>query len=79
MAKKNRLTIFIVIAMILGVITGYLVNQFGNGSKITYAPAKDFTGSDNIVLKISGNDVTQPILVVGAHARTAEFQGDHGR
>jgi Na+/H+-dicarboxylate symporter len=64
MAKKNRLTIFIVIAMILGVITGYLVNQFGNGSKITYAPAKDFTGSDNIVLKISGNDVTQPILVV---------------
>ncbi|HET6993517.1 MAG TPA: cation:dicarboxylase symporter family transporter [Chitinophagaceae bacterium] len=64
MAKKNRLTIFIVIAMVLGVITGYLVNQYGNGSKITYTPAKDFTGSDTIVLKVSGSKLIQPIIVV---------------
>jgi len=64
MAKKNRLTIFIVIAMILGVLTGYLINQFGNGSKISYSPAKDFTGLDTIVLNVSGEKVIQPILVV---------------
>jgi len=64
MAKKNRLTIFIVIAMILGVAVGYLMNQFGNGSKITYSPAENYSGVDTVILNVSGKQVVQPIYVV---------------
>ena len=31
MAKKQRLTIFILVAMVLGVGVGYMMNQFGHG------------------------------------------------
>ncbi|WP_315816928.1 hypothetical protein [Paraflavitalea speifideaquila] len=52
------------ISMVLGVLVGYIIHQYGTGSKISYAPAKDFTGKDTLVLNISGNELTQPIYVV---------------
>ncbi|MBL0154543.1 MAG: dicarboxylate/amino acid:cation symporter [Chitinophagaceae bacterium] len=62
--KGNRLTIFIIAAMILGIGTGFLMNKYGNGKFINYAPAKDYTGNDSISFNISGVSVYQQILVV---------------
>src|SRR4026207_918601 len=62
--KGNRLTVFILVAMVLGVLVGYLMNQFGTGNGITYSPNKDYTGSDTISFNISGQKVDQKIFVV---------------
>jgi len=62
--KGNRLTVFILIAMVLGIIVGYLVNQFGGGHKISYTPRKDFVGADTIRIKTSEGEVLRPVLVV---------------
>src|ERR1044072_2562402 len=62
--KKNRLTLYILIAMAAGIIVGYLMHTVGKGNGITYSPAKDFTGKDEITLILSGKKVIQPIEVV---------------
>jgi hypothetical protein len=62
--KGKRLTSFILIAMVLGVLVGYLMNQFGTGTGITYSPNKDYTGTDTITLNISGEKIDQRIFVV---------------
>jgi Na+/H+-dicarboxylate symporter len=62
--KKNRLTLFILVAMAAGIIVGYLMHQVGTGHKITYSPAKDYTGKDTITLVLAGKAVMQPIEVV---------------
>src|SRR5436190_3430490 len=62
--KGNRLTVFILLAMVLGVVVGYLINQYGTGSTITYSPNKDYSGIDTIGLNISGEKIDQRIFVV---------------
>jgi Na+/H+-dicarboxylate symporter len=62
--KKNRLTLYILIAMVAGIIVGYLMHQVGTGHKITYSPVKDYTGKDTITLVLGGREVLQPIEVV---------------
>ena len=62
--KKNRLTLYILIAMVAGIIVGYLMHQVGTGHKITYSPVKDYTGKDTITLVLGGKEVLQPIEVV---------------
>ncbi|HEX6429839.1 MAG TPA: dicarboxylate/amino acid:cation symporter [Niastella sp.] len=62
--KKNRLTLFILVAMAAGIIVGYLMHRVGTGHKITYSPLKDYTGKDTITLVLSGKEVIQPIEVV---------------
>jgi Na+/H+-dicarboxylate symporter len=64
MKKGNRLTLYILFAMVLGVATGYWVNQYGNGTRITFSPAKDFTGSDTISLNTSDYKIERLIHVV---------------
>jgi Na+/H+-dicarboxylate symporter len=64
MNKGNRLTLFILIAMIAGVLTGYLVHEYGNGKKISYTPGKDFTGSDTLAFTVSGEKLVQPVVIV---------------
>ncbi|OQP59143.1 C4-dicarboxylate ABC transporter [Niastella vici] len=62
--KKNRLTLYILIAMAAGIIVGYLMHEGGTGHKITYTPAKDYTGKDAITLVLGGKEVVQPVEVV---------------
>ena len=62
--KGKRLTSFILIAMVLGVLVGYLMNQFGTGTGITYSPNKDYIGTDTVTLNISGEKIDQRIFVV---------------
>ena len=62
--KGSKLTIFILVAMVLGVVVGWAVNQYGNGKGITYTPTKDFTGLDTITINVSGGKADQRILVV---------------
>lgn len=69
--KGNRLTFFILIAMALGVAVGYIMNQYGRGSKITYTPAKDYVGTDTVLISISGEEYKQPVLIV---KDSAEFK-----
>lgn len=62
--KKNRLTLYILLAMVAGIIVGYLMHTVGTGHNITYSPAKDYTGKDTITVILSGREVVQPIEVV---------------
>ena len=62
--KKNRLTLYILVAMAAGIIVGYLMHTAGTGHKITYSPVKDYTGKDTITLLMSGKEVIQPIEIV---------------
>lgn len=62
--KKNRLTLYILVAMAAGIITGYLMHEVGTGHRITYSPVKDYTGKDSLLLVLSGKKVVQPVEVV---------------
>lgn len=62
--KKSRLTLYILIAMVLGIFAGYLIHENLSGRKINYASAKDFTGKDSIGFGADGNIVYQQIVVV---------------
>lgn len=62
--KKNRLTIFILLAMVLGIGLGYIINQYGAGKTISYTSNKDFTGLDTIDVKTSGQNIKSVFFVV---------------
>src|SRR5882757_4795109 len=62
--KKSRLTLYIVIAMVVGILFGYYLNKQAAGDKITYSPAKDFTGKDSLAITLSGTTYFQKIIVV---------------
>src|ERR1044072_1987118 len=64
MGKTNRLTIYIFLAMILGVLTGYLFNRFGGGHEISYTAKTDFAGPDARQLQTAAGTLSQPIYVV---------------
>src|SRR5687768_10533510 len=76
--KKNRLTVYILIAMAAGIIVGYLMHEVGTGHKITYSPSKDYTGKDTVTLVLAGKEVVQPIEVVkdsAAYRQTSAAPG----
>ncbi|MGC4038748.1 MAG: dicarboxylate/amino acid:cation symporter [Chitinophagaceae bacterium] len=62
--KGNRLTVYILIAMLLGIAVGYFINRYGQGEEISYSPAKDYTGTDTISLRIGKKVLFQDIIVV---------------
>jgi Na+/H+-dicarboxylate symporter len=62
--KKSKLTLYILIAMILGILAGYFINQNYAGKTITYASSRDYVGKDSIGISISGSKAFQQILVV---------------
>ena len=62
--KGNRLTLYILVAMVLGVAVGYLINQFGQGKDVNYTSNKDFVGLDSFQLKAGGQLYWQYIDVV---------------
>lgn len=64
MSKSNRLTFYIVIAMVLGIIAGYLINRYAKGDTLTYTPNKGFTGHDTLQLRTQDRVLALPILVV---------------
>src|SRR5882672_19979 len=63
-AKKNRLTLYILVAMALGILVGYIIHENAAGSKISYAPSKDFTGKDSIAFGSIKSPTWQNIFVV---------------
>ncbi len=71
MSKGNRLTLFILIAMVLGILVGYIYNQYGTGLRITYTPPKDFVGVDTVRASVSGQPVSKVIAVL---KDSAEFR-----
>ncbi len=64
MKKGNKLTVYIIAAMILGIGAGYVVNQYGTGNTITYTSKKDYTGFDTLQVSVGKEWIQQPILVV---------------
>lgn len=62
--RKSRLTLYIFIAMLLGILVGYLVHEKGKGQKISYTPNKDFLGKDSLTVKAGGSNVIQFVFVV---------------
>lgn len=64
-AKKSKLTLWIIVAMVLGVAVGYVVHEFGGGTKITYSPKKDYVGVDSFQLNISGKIYWEKVWIVG--------------
>jgi Na+/H+-dicarboxylate symporter len=64
MAKGNKLTIYIIAAMILGVLAGYLFNQYGTGNRVGYTPKGSYTGYDTVTVGFAGNPVQKQVLVV---------------
>ena len=64
MSKGNKLTLWILVSMVLGILVGYIYNQYGTGNKITYNPAKDYVGYDTMTVKFSGSQLQQPIFIV---------------
>ncbi len=50
MSKSNKLTVFILVAMALGIFIGALLHKNATGKEITYTPNKDYTGQEKIIL-----------------------------
>ena len=63
MGKTNRLTLYIILAMILGVLTGYLVNQYGGGHSISYTGKADYTGLDSLTIQTTEGPVSRRVFV----------------
>ena len=64
MRKKSRLTTYIFLAMILGVLSGYLFNRFGGGHKISYTAKADYAGTDTLRVNTASGTWVQPLFVV---------------
>jgi Na+/H+-dicarboxylate symporter len=64
MSKGNRLTIYIIAAMILGIVVGYVFNQYGTGSRISYTPKQNYTGYDTLNVGFAGAQVQKRVLIV---------------
>src|SRR5688572_14892823 len=62
--KKSRLTMWIMVAMVLGILAGYYINENWGGQHIKYSPAKDFIGKDSLKFAANGRETFQPIYVV---------------
>lgn len=63
MNKGNKLTLYIIIAMVLGIVVGYIYHNYGTGTKVTYTSKKDFVGIDTVVVKAGGNEYLKQIHV----------------
>ena len=63
-AKKSKLTLYILIAMVLGIGVGYIIHEYGAGEKITYTVAKDYVGNDSIGFGKTGDTAWQKITVI---------------
>ena len=64
MSKGNKLTFWILVSMVLGILVGYIYNQYGTGSKITYTPTRDYVGYDTLNVNFAGNPIQQRIFIV---------------
>lgn len=63
MKNNNKLFIAIIVALILGVGLGYIINSSGKGTTIRYSPAK--LGADKLSFEMNdGKKYTQDIFVV---------------
>ncbi len=63
MIKGNKLTFWILVSMVLGILVGYLYNQYGTGNKLTYTPAKDYTGYDTLLVGKGSQQYTKLIYI----------------
>jgi Na+/H+-dicarboxylate symporter len=63
MSKGSKLTVFILLAMAIGIAVGYVLNKYGTGNEVGYTPKKDFTGSDTLRVAFGGQTITKPIFV----------------
>jgi Na+/H+-dicarboxylate symporter len=61
MFKKNKLTVFIIVSMLLGVILGYMVHKFGKGNTILLNPSKGYIGKDSLRIATNKDTVVQYI------------------
>ncbi len=64
MSKSNRLTLFILIAMALGIAIGAFLHKNATGKELTFSPNKDFTGKETIMLTYDGEKHPFDIYVV---------------
>ncbi|MFI5172303.1 MAG: dicarboxylate/amino acid:cation symporter [Chitinophagales bacterium] len=64
MSKSNRLTVFILVAMALGILIGAILHNKATGTELTYSPNKDFTGKETITLNYDGEKFLFDIYVV---------------
>ena len=49
--------------MVLGIVTGYMVNQYGGGHTIGYTPKDSFTGVDTVKGYTTAGNFSQPVYV----------------
>ena len=61
MSKSNKLTVFILVAMALGIFIGALLHKNATGKELTYTPNKDFTGKESIILDYG--DVKHEVII----------------
>lgn len=64
MRKGNRLTAYILLAMVIGVLAGFLMNQYGGGKRIYYTPAKDYSGKDTATLISQSGELRDVFITV---------------
>jgi Na+/H+-dicarboxylate symporter len=50
--------------MILGIVVGYVFNQYGTGSRISYTPKQNYTGYDTLNVGFAGAQVQKRVLIV---------------
>jgi Na+/H+-dicarboxylate symporter len=63
MGKTNRLTLYILMAMALGVIAGYLVNQYGGGHEVSYTSKENYSGTDTLIIQTTSGKMARSIFV----------------
>lgn len=64
MRKTNRLTFYILLAMVLGVVVGWLVNQYGGGHEINYTSKENYSGSDTVLIQTAKGSIAKTVFVV---------------
>ena len=63
MKKSNKLTVFIIVAMVLGIIVGGILNKKTTGKELLYTPLADSLGMDVISLNYGDKTYTQNIFI----------------
>ncbi len=68
MTKSNRLTVFILVAMALGILIGGILHKNATGKELVFTPFSDAIGSDEIVMDYNGKIYTQQVMIVSNEA-----------
>lgn len=73
MSKSNKLTVFILVAMAMGILIGAILHKNATGKELTYTPNKDFIGQETISMDYGESDPREFTIYTVSNSATQKY------